>query len=198
MLFAMKVIKKEMIQTDADILCVKREKYALKELRKNPFIMDLKYTFQDSKHLYFVMEYLNGGDIGKLIRKRLGFTDLEVKFYASEVIIALKLMHKENIIYRDLKPENILLGDNGHIKLVDFGFTKRLNDIRKDKTYTILGTPGYMSPEVLLGSGHSYKSDIWSLGIVICEILGGFIPFHDTSPHKINIKIINGDIKLPK
>jgi serine/threonine protein kinase len=60
-----------------------------------------------------------------------------------------------------------MISNSGHIKIVDFGFTKRLNDIKRDKTYTICGTPGYMSPEVLMGSGHSYKTDIWSLGIVI-------------------------------
>jgi serine/threonine protein kinase len=81
------------------------------------------------------------------------------------------------IIYRDLKPENILIDKDGHIKLIDFGFAKILNDIKKDRAYTNCGTPGYCAPEVMLDSGHTYKADIWSIGILICELLGGFTPF---------------------
>jgi protein kinase A len=194
----MKVVNKNLLQSGKDMVWIKREKYLLKELKNNPFIVDLKYTFQDQTHLFFIMELLVGGDIGKRIRMKLGLSDFEVTFYISEVIVALKLIHKENFIYRDLKPENVLINENGHIKLVDFGFAKRLNEICKDKTYTIWGTPGYMSPEVLVGAGHSYKTDIWWLGIFIWEILGGFTPFHDQNPMKINKKIINNQYTLPK
>jgi len=84
-----------------------------------------------------------------------------------------------NILYRDLKPENILLDRNGHIKLIDFGFSKQVNDIRKDRAFTNCGTPGYCAPEVMLmgGGGYSFKADIWSIGILICEMMGGFTPF---------------------
>lgn len=176
------MINKALLKNENDIVSIKREKYVLKELRKSPFIVDLKYTFQDSSNLYLVQEYLSGGDIFKLIRKRLGFSNYEIQFYVSEIIMALKILHRENIVYRDMKPENIMIDQNGHVKLVDFGFAKRLNDVTKDKTYTVWGTPGYISPEILTGAGHSYKTDIWSLGIVIWEILGGFNPFVDVSP----------------
>jgi serine/threonine protein kinase len=81
------------------------------------------------------------------------------------------------IIWRDLKPENILLDCFGHVKLIDFGFAKILENI-KDRTYTNCGTPGYCAPEVMVPiAGHTYKADIWSIGILMCEMLGGFIPF---------------------
>jgi serine/threonine protein kinase len=84
-----------------------------------------------------------------------------------------------NILYRDMKPENILIDKEGHIKLIDFGFAKKLHSIHKDRTYTNCGTPGYAAPEVMLGSGYSYKADIWSFGILICEMMGGFTPFKE-------------------
>lgn len=82
-----------------------------------------------------------------------------------------------NIIFRDLKPENILLDKEGHVKLIDFGFSKQLMDINTDRTFTNCGTPGYAAPEVMMRIGYSYKADIWSLGILICEMVGGFTPF---------------------
>ena len=98
-------------------------------------------------------------------------------FYLAEILMAIKQLHDRNIIYRDLKPENILLDSKGHIRLIDFGFAKQLKSINKDRAKTNCGTPAYAAPEVLVGTGYSYKADIWSFGILICEILGGFTPF---------------------
>ena len=81
------------------------------------------------------------------------------------------------MIYRDLKPENILLDKHGHIKLIDFGFSKQLKNIKSQKARTNCGTPSYAAPEVLIGAGYNYKADLWSFGILMCEILGGFTPF---------------------
>ena len=92
-------------------------------------------------------------------------------------------------MYRDLKPENILLDKEGHVKLIDFGFAKQLSNIAKDRAFTVCGTPGYTSPEVMLGQCYNYKADIWSIGILICEMIGGFIPFNgkeESSPKKVH------------
>ena len=98
-------------------------------------------------------------------------------FYLAEVLIAIKQLHDRNILYRDLKPENILLDCKGHIKLIDFGFSKQMLNIATDRARTNCGTPAYAAPEVLIGTGYGAKADIWSFGILICEMLGGFTPF---------------------
>jgi protein kinase A len=100
-----------------------------------------------------------------------------VKFYSAEIILALEILHFQKVIYRDLKPENVVIDVNGHIKLIDFGFAKRLSSSSNPKhhyrTHTNCGTVGYTAPEVLLNLGASFEADIWSLGIMLCEMLSG-------------------------
>jgi serine/threonine protein kinase len=98
-----------------------------------------------------------------------------VKFYAAEILVALEILHKYNIIYRDLKPENVVVDKEGHIKLIDFGFAKRLSSTNNHRTSTNCGTMGYTAPEVLLGSslGYSFPADVWSFGILLCELIQG-------------------------
>ena len=108
----------------------------LKELKENPFVVDLKYTFQDHKNLYFVMEYINGETLASQIKVKLGIHDDKFLFYASEMIVALSLLHSNNVIYRNLKPDNVMIDQYGHLKFLDFGLAKQFNDIRKERTYT--------------------------------------------------------------
>ena len=98
-------------------------------------------------------------------------------FYLAEVLFAIRQLHSRKIIYRDLKPENILLDRHGHVKLIDFGFSKQMTHVKDGRARTNCGTPAYAAPEVLIGAGYSYKCDVWSFGILICEMLGGFTPF---------------------
>jgi len=124
------------------------------------------------------------------------------RFYIAEIILAVDQLHSMGIIYRDLKPENILLDKNGHVKLIDFGFAKMIGDVKTQRTFTNCGTPGYCAPEVMLDFGYNYKCDIWSIGILICEIMGGFTPFqnkHEASnPRAIMEKCRTGKLNLPK
>jgi serine/threonine protein kinase len=95
----------------------------------------------------------------------------------------LEFLHeREGVVYRDLKPENILIDAEGHLKLVDFGFAKRIHD---RETYTLCGTPEYLAPEVIRNKGHSTAVDWWAFGILIYEFLVGQPPFWDQSPMKI-------------
>ncbi len=112
---------------------------------KHPFIIELHYAFQTPERLYFILDYLNGGDLFYHLRKKSRLTEREVKVYAAEIILAIEYLHEKGFIYRDLKPENILLDSEGHIKLADFGLTKYIGE--EKLAYSFCGTPQYLAPE---------------------------------------------------
>ena len=95
-------------------------------LAKNPWIVDLKCSFQDEKYLYLVMEFLQGGDLMNLLMEKDILSEEQSKFYIAETILAVESVHKLNYIHRDLKPDNLLIGRDGHIKLSDFGLCKHV------------------------------------------------------------------------
>jgi serine/threonine protein kinase len=95
-----------------------------------------------------------------------------IKFYASEILVAIEMLHEKFILYRDLKPENVMLDKDGHVKLIDFGLAKILRN-SFDKTNTQCGTPCYLAPELLVKNGHSYPIDIWAFGVVLFEMIAG-------------------------
>jgi protein kinase A len=136
---------------------------------------------QDDLNLYLVLEYLPGGELFRMVKNKGNLKVSQATFYLAEIVLALEALHKRNIIYRDLKAENILLTQSGHVKLIDFGFSKQLKDIQKDRVMTNCGTRTYTAPEVMMGGKYNYKADIWSLGILICELVGGFTPFRSSS-----------------
>ncbi len=105
-------------------------------------------------------------------------------------------MHSKSIIYRDLKPENLLIDREGHVKIADFGFAKKLVN---DRTFTLCGTPEYLAPEIIMGSkeGYGKSSDWWALGILVYELLTGHPPFYDMKPLGIYQKILKGIIEFP-
>lgn len=131
-LFAMKVLKKEEISEKQQEVHTKAEREILENIT-NPFIVKLHYAFQTPDKLYFVLDFVNGGELFSHLRREKKFTEWRAKFYAAEIILALECLHDNNIIYRDLKPENILLDSSGHVKITDFGLSKKGS---RKKTYT--------------------------------------------------------------
>jgi serine/threonine protein kinase len=132
------------------------------EQLSHPFIVKLHFAFQSPERLYFVIDFLNGGELFCHLRKNIRFDEKRAKFYAAEIIMGLECLHSNGIVYRDLKPENVILDSEGHIKLTDFGLSK-LQITGETMAYTFCGTPEYLAPEVIQGVGHNQAVDWWSL-----------------------------------
>ncbi|XP_064429759.1 cAMP-dependent protein kinase catalytic subunit PRKX isoform X2 [Mirounga angustirostris] len=147
---------------------VHNEKSVLKEV-SHPFLVKLFWTCHDERFLYMLMEFVPGGELFSYLRNRGRFSSTTGLFYSAEIVCAIEYLHSREIVYRDLKPENILLDREGHIKLTDFGFAKKL----VDKTWTLCGTPEYLAPEVIQSKGHGRAVDWWALGILIFEMHSG-------------------------
>lgn len=190
--FALKVLCKAMIVKFDEISHIKSEKEILNSIR-HPFIARYFGSFQDSGYLYFLMEYVCGGELFTLLRRCRRFMPEHVKFYGSQMLLALEYLHGLGIIYRDLKPENILIDKRGYLKLTDFGFAKRI----EGRTYTMCGTPEYMSPEAIMkAKGYSFSSDWWAFGILLYEMSEGKSPFYDKNPIVVYQKIISGKFEF--
>ena len=190
--YAIKVLKKFKIVKMKQIEHTCDERRMLK-LVQHPFLIRMWGTFQDSKNLFLVMDYIEGGELFSLLRKSHRFPNPVAKFYAAEVILAIEYLHAHNIIYRDLKPENILLDKYGHVKITDFGFAKEVENV----TSTLCGTPDYLAPEIIQSKPYNKSVDWWSLGILIYEMLAGYTPFYDTTPMKTYEKILIGRVNYP-
>lgn len=194
---ALKIQKKGEIIKYKQVNGVIREKQIMDEIQ-HPFIINMVNAFQDSHRLYMVLDMYPGGELYSILHQKNsdGVKKEVAVFYAAVILEALDFMHMKDIIYRDLKPENVLLDSDGYCVIVDMGFAKKV----KDKTYTLCGTPLYIAPEVILSKGHNKAADIWSLGVLIFEMIYGFTPFYRDDIDQMGLfrLIVRGDFKFPK
>ena len=194
-LYAMKILKKELVIKRKQVNHTMTERSLLEKLN-HTFIVKLFYAFQDKTKLYFITEFMQGGELFFHLRRNSQYKEKSVKFYMSEILLAIDYMHKNNFIYRDLKPENILIDKLGHIKLTDFGLSKLLDE-EEQKTYTLCGTPEYLAPEIIFEKGYDKTCDWFSFGVVMFEMLCGFHPFKQKKG-KFNPQIYKMKIKIPE
>ena len=159
------------------------------------FIMKLVKTFKDSRRLYFLLEYIEGLDLFDVIRELGLLKESDSQFYVACIFIIFEHLHERNIIYRDLKPENMVVDKEGYIRLIDFGTAKFV----QGRTYTIVGTPHYMAPEVITSHGYTLTADYWTVGIILFELLVGYVPFgeDESDPYAIYEQVQKHKLSFP-
>ncbi|XP_063285908.1 serine/threonine-protein kinase LATS2 [Pelobates fuscus] len=240
-LYAMKTLRKKDVLNRNQVAHVKAERDILAEA-DNEWVVKLYYSFQDKDNLYFVMDYIPGGDMMSLLIRMEVFPEHLARFYIAELTLAIESVHKMGFIHRDIKPDNILIDLDGHIKLTDFGlctgfrwthnskYYQKGSHIRQDSmepselwddvsncrcgdrlktlehrakrqhqrclAHSLVGTPNYIAPEVLLRKGYTQLCDWWSVGVILYEMLVGQPPFYAPTPTETQLRVINWENSL--
>ncbi|XP_057563625.1 serine/threonine-protein kinase LATS2 [Hippopotamus amphibius kiboko] len=240
-LYAMKTLRKKDVLNRNQVAHVKAERDILAEA-DNEWVVKLYYSFQDKDSLYFVMDYIPGGDMMSLLIRMEVFPEHLARFYIAELTLAIESVHKMGFIHRDIKPDNILIDLDGHIKLTDFGLCTGFRWTHNSKYYqkgtharqdsmepsdlwddastcrcgdrlktleqrarrqhqrclahSLVGTPNYIAPEVLLRKGYTQLCDWWSVGVILFEMLVGQPPFLAPTPTETQLKVINWESTL--
>ncbi|OKL57301.1 Serine/threonine-protein kinase gad8 [Talaromyces atroroseus] len=194
-IYALKTLRKAHIISRSEVAHTLAERSVLAQIN-NPFIVPLKFSFQSPEKLYLVLAFVNGGELFHHLQREQRFDINRARFYTAELLCALECLHGFKVIYRDLKPENILLDYTGHIALCDFGLCK-LDMKDEDKTNTFCGTPEYLAPELLLGTGYTKSVDFWTLGVLLYEMLTGLPPFYDENTNEMYKKIVQEPLTFP-
>ncbi|XP_048345103.1 serine/threonine-protein kinase LATS1 isoform X1 [Sphaerodactylus townsendi] len=240
-LYATKTLRKKDVLLRNQVAHVKAERDILAEA-DNEWVVRLYYSFQDKDNLYFVMDYIPGGDMMSLLIRMGVFPENMAWFYIAELTCAVESVHKMGFIHRDIKPDNILIDRDGHIKLTDFGLCTGFRWTHDSKYYqsgdhprqdsmdfsnewgdpancrcgdrlkplerraarqhqrclahSLVGTPNYIAPEVLLRTGYTQLCDWWSVGVILFEMLVGQPPFLAHTPLETQMKVINWKTSL--
>ncbi|XP_066243856.1 serine/threonine-protein kinase Sgk2 isoform X2 [Saccopteryx leptura] len=195
MFYAVKVLQKKSILKKKESHIMAERNVLLKNVR-HPFLVGLHYSFQTPEKLYFVLDYVNGGELFFHLQRERRFLEPRARFYTAEVASAIGYLHSLNIIYRDLKPENILLDSQGHVVLTDFGLCKEGME-PEETTSTFCGTPEYLAPEVLRTEPYDRAVDWWCLGAVLYEMLHGLPPFYSRDISQMYEKILHEPLQIP-
>ncbi|XP_018520905.1 ribosomal protein S6 kinase-related protein [Lates calcarifer] len=183
--YAVKVLPKSEI-LKRGVLQQSKEEVIIQRQLKHPFIHNLQDCWQTQRNLFIMCDYCGVGDLYTYWLLRGHFGEDEVRLFAAELGSALGFLHDLGIMHRDVKMENILLSDQGHLRLSDFGLSRRLK--RGGQAFTICGTIHYMAPEVLSGGPYNHAADWWSLGVMLFSLVTGQFPVAAEPDHSSMLK----------
>ena len=184
---AIKVLRGDLSSDEKFIRRFKREALSVSNL-SHPNIVEVYDVGEEDGNYYIVMEYIEGKTLKQLLQKRGALTLTEVIDIMSQLTDGLSHAHEAYIIHRDIKPQNIMIEDNGLIKITDFGIAMALNSTQLTQTNSVMGSVHYLPPEQAQGKGSTIKSDIYSLGILMYELLTGSVPYKGDTAVEIALK----------
>ncbi|XP_060066435.1 uncharacterized protein LOC132546735 [Ylistrum balloti] len=190
---ALKVLFKSQLQKAGVEHQLRREVEIQSHLR-HPHILRLFGYFHDKTRVYLILEYAPKGELYKELTKNTRFEEKRAVVYINQLASALQYCHSKKVIHRDIKPENLLLGHTGDLKIADFGWSVHAPSSRRT---TLCGTLDYLPPEMIEGSLHDEKVDLWSLGVLCYEFLVGKPPFEAASHEETYRRITRVDLRFP-
>jgi cGMP-dependent protein kinase len=178
-LYALKAISRQKIQQmglEKHLIAEKK----IHEILFFPFIVEFVRSYKDGRNIFFLIEFVRGMELWEVMRDIGYLNKYESQFYIGSMILAIEYLHLQSIVHRDIKPENVMVDQSGYIKLIDMGACKCLRTSSLgavSRTFTVIGTPIYMAPEIISGKGYTLQVDLWSVGIMLYEFMCGMVPF---------------------
>ncbi|ANF97606.1 Stk1 family PASTA domain-containing Ser/Thr kinase [Paenibacillus bovis] len=194
---AIKVLRQQFVYDEEFIRRFRREAQSAASL-SHPNVVSIYDVGQEDDIHYIVMEYVNGQNLNEIIKERAPLPVEEAVRIATQICDALEHAHHNQIIHRDIKPHNILIGRNGRVKVTDFGIARAVTSTTITQTGSVIGSVHYFSPEHAKGVTTGEKSDLYSLGIVLYQMLTGRLPFQGESPISVALKHLQDEFEDPR
>ena len=186
-LFALKLIDKKSLEEEKTPHELILREISVHKTLSHPNIIKLIESFEDTQKLYIILEYAEGGNLFELIKQNGKLPESQARSIQYQSVLAVQYLTENSIVHRDIKPENILIGEEGSIKLCDFGWCVKGQELRS----TFCGTIDYMAPEMIKNQKHSYEVDVWALGVLLYEMLHGYPPFRGSRESEKYFNIVN-------
>ncbi|KAI0077858.1 kinase-like protein [Panus rudis PR-1116 ss-1] len=193
-IYALKYIDKAKCIKQKAVANIIQERRLLEEI-DHPFVVNLRYAFQDDENCFFVLDLMLGGDLRFHLERRGRMDEPTVRFWGAELSSAISYLHRQRIIHRDLKPDNILLDAMGHVHITDFNVAIHYSERRLHTS--VAGSMAYMAPEVVGRKGYTWPVDWWSLGVVLWELLFHRRPFDGRTADKMKQSILKDPLRFP-
>ncbi|KAH7420861.1 hypothetical protein KP509_13G026300 [Ceratopteris richardii] len=195
---AIKILDKAKIYKENMVEQIKREISTMKRA-SHPNVVKLYEVMASKSNIYFVMEYVSGGELFNKISREKRLKEDEARKYFQQLINAVSYCHSRGVCHRDLKPENLLLDSQGNLRISDFGLSALPQQCREDGLlHTTCGTPNYVAPEVIVSKGYDgAKADLWSCGVILYVLMAGYLPFDDKNLGNLYKKIYKGEFSFP-